>query len=250
MVGIEMREQAQVELLRSYEAAYRAEYDALPQTMAPGSPAQFYLDNPFFGSVDAEMLYCMVRHHKPRRIIEIGSGFSTMLSALALLRNAADGAALGELDAYDPHPSDVLRRGFPGLHSLNVTRAEDIPLADFRSLGRDDILFIDSSHIVKIGGDVVYEFLEVLPRISNGVVVHVHDIFLPRDYPKDWVLEHRLFWSEQYLLHAFLAFNQAFAVLWGASFMHARHSGELRAAFSSYDPASTRPGSFWMQRIK
>jgi predicted O-methyltransferase YrrM len=249
LVGIDMREREQLERLALFRSAYRTEYDALARTKSVEDPARFYLDNPFFGSVDAEMLYCTIRHHRPRRILEIGSGFSTMLAAQALLANAADDGRLGLLDAYEPYPGAVLKRGYAGLHSLHVTRAEDIPLPEFQSLERNDVLFIDSSHVVKIGGDVTYEFLEVIPRLAPGVIVHVHDVFLPDEYPKEWILEHRLFWTEQYLLQAFLTFNTAFAVLWGASFMHARHPELLRAAFSSYDPASTRPGSFWMQRI-
>ena len=248
LICVDMREEEQLRTLQHFYDSYRAEYHALPRTRPPGGLPQFYLDNPFFGPVDAEVLYCMIRYHKPRRVLEIGSGYSTMLAAQALLRNAADEGRVGLLDAYEPEPGEALKRGFAGLNALHVSRAEDIPLDRFEALARNDILFIDSSHVVKTGGDVTYEILEVLPRLAPGVIVHVHDIFLPREYPKEWILQHRLFWTEQYLFHAFLTFNSAFSVLWGASFMHERHGDKLSAAFSSYNPATTRPGSFWIRR--
>ena len=123
-----------------------------------------------------------------------------------------------------------------------------MPLERFCALEANDIVFIDSSHVVKIGSDVVYEFLELLPRLKAGVMVHFHDIFLPAEYPKSWVLEDRRFWNEQYLLQAFLAFNSAFEVMMAGSFLHLSHSEKLKAAFASYDPANVWPGSFWMRR--
>ena len=113
-----------------------------------------------------------------------------------------------------------------------------------------DILFIDSSHVLRIGGDVQYEYLEILPRLARGVIVHSHDIFLPAEYPRHWVLEEHKFWTEQYLLQAFLAFNDSFEVLWAGSYMHLKHPEKLEEAFSSYKRERTLPGSFWMRKVK
>jgi hypothetical protein len=248
LVGIDLNEESQRKLLVEFSSRYQSEYDAFPQ--APTAERdRFFLDNAFFESVDAEVLYCMIRHFRPRRIVEIGSGYSTLLAAQAVTVNRERDGAVCDLVAVEPFPSEVLRNGVPGLARLLETPVERVPIEEFTSLGQDDILFIDSSHILRIGGDVQYEFLEILPRLAPGVLIHVHDVFLPYEYPKEWVLEEHRFYTEQYLLQAFLSFNQAFQVLWAGYFMHREHPDELRAAFGSYRTGEPRPGSFWMRRI-
>jgi hypothetical protein len=249
MVGVDLREAEQLALLERLAGKYRAEYEALPRT--PTSvPHEFYLRNEAFGSVDAELLYCLVRELAPRRLFEIGSGFSTRLSAQACRVNAERQGVTCELVAFEPYPSPVLRAGFPGLTRLEPVKAQGIPLSEFARLEANDILFIDSSHVLKVGSDVQVELLEILPRLKPGVVVHFHDIFLPAEYPKPWILEHRRFWTEQYALQAFLTFNDRFEVLWGGSFMHLKHPDRLREAFSSYRESPSWPGSFWIRRVR
>jgi SAM-dependent methyltransferase len=189
----------------------------------------------------------MIRRFRPARILEIGCGYSTLLSAQALLKNRDDGAP-GELLGCDPYPHEVVRDGVPGLTRLIPAAAQDLPTEEFDRLRRNDILFIDSSHVLKIDSDVQRLYLDVLPRLAPGVLVHVHDIFLPREYPREWVMELRRFWTEQYLLQAFLAFNTAWEVLWAGSYMHLRHPDLLEAAFPSYDRRRRWPGSFWLRR--
>jgi hypothetical protein len=117
-------------------------------------------------------------------------------------------------------------------------------------LEENDILFIDSSHVLKIGSDVQYEYLEILPRLNKGVIVHIHDIFLPAEYRKEWVLKDHIFWTEQYLLQAFLAFNDNFEILWAGSYMHLKHPDKLEVAFNSYRRNERWPGSFWIKKIR
>ncbi len=169
--------------------------------------------------------------------------------AEALLRNAAErsGPAAG-VTVIDPHPNEVVRAGFPGLGEVLDEAVEEVPLRRFGALRPNDVLFIDSSHVLRIGGDVQFLYLEVLPRLAPGVLVHIHDIFLPAEYPKRWVLEQFRFLSEQYLLQAFLAFNGEFEVLWAGQFMHLRHPDDLARAFPSYERNRTSPGSFWIRR--
>lgn len=249
LTGIDMREEAQCRLLEEVAAAYKSEYDALPRGKTDVAH-QFYLNNGTYESVDAEMLYSMVRHFKPRRMIEIGSGFSTYLAAQALQKNqAADGISC-EFTAIEPYPNQVLAAGLPGLSRLVQDKVQTAKLAEFEALGENDILFIDSSHVLKIGSDVQYEYLEILPRIKKGVIVHIHDIFLPAEYPREWVFKHQRFWNEQYLLQAFLTFNDTFEVLFGGSFMHLQHADRLAKAIASYDREKVWPGNFWMRRIK
>lgn len=250
LVGLQMNEEGQRRLLEVFSSSYRSEYEGLPKDRTP-TPYRYYVDNCGFGSVDGELLYCMIRHFKPRRIIEIGSGNSTYLSAQAILKNAEDKNGYEcELTAIEPYPSPVLKKGFPGLTRLVQKRIQDVPFSEFEKLGENDILFIDSSHVLKIGGDVQYEYLEILPRLRKGVLVHSHDIYLPSDYPREWVLKNHIFWTEQYLLQAFMAFNDSFEVVLAAGYVHKRHPEWLESAFSSYTRDTRWPGSFWMRRTR
>lgn len=190
----------------------------------------------------------MIRYFKPTRVIEVGSGYSTFLSARAILKNKAEYGINAELIAIDPYPKDILRKWFPGLSKLIVEEVQNVDLSEFKKLKENDILFIDSSHVLKIGSDVQYEYLEILPRINKGVIVHAHDIFLPLEYPKEWVLRLRRFWNEQYLLQSFLAFNSAFEVLLAGSYMHLKHPEKLDKAFGSYNRKTVLPGSFWIRK--
>ena len=240
LAGVEMNETTQLELLREYIPKFRDEYEQLP-TSSPGKDRGFYVNNTLFGGVDALVAYCMVRHFKPRTIIEVGSGFSSLVLGQAAERNKRAG-----LICIEPFPREFLREGFPGLRSLIEKKVQDIELEFFSQLESDDILFIDSSHTVKIGSDVNYLFLEVLPRLRPGVIVHVHDIFLPFEYRRDWVLDELRFWSEQYLLQAFLAFNSEFEVLMANSYLNHYYQHDLRVAFPAL--GSWESGSFWMRR--
>jgi Methyltransferase domain len=240
LVGIDMNDSAQLDLLRRQFSKFRHEYEQLP-TEPTEKPTRFYLNNGLFGGLDALVAYCMVRHFQPRLIVEIGSGFSSLILGEALMKNNAP-----NLVCIDPSPQNFLRQNLPGLHSLVQKRVQDIDVDFFSQLNPGDILFIDSSHSVKIGGDVNYLFLEVLPRLKAGVIVHIHDIFLPFDYRRDWVMEQFRFWTEQYLLQAFLMFNSQFEVLMANSYLNHYQPEELKAAFPTLP--SWRGGSFWMRR--
>ena len=240
LVGIDMNEQRQIGLLNELSVKFKNEYDGLLEENS-SKPKQF-------GPVDGEILYCMIRYFKPERIVEIGSGYSTYISAQAILKNEEEGGNKSELIAIEPYPNEALRRGFPGLTKLIPAKVETVELAEFTKLQENDILFIDSTHVLKSGSDVQYEYLEILPRLRKGVIVHIHDIFLPMEYPKEWVLKQFLFFNEQYLLQAFMAFNNAYEVLWAASYMHLRYPDQLEQAFGSYNRKRAWPGSFWIRK--
>ncbi|MBN2583297.1 MAG: class I SAM-dependent methyltransferase [Planctomycetes bacterium] len=193
---------------------------------------------------DAAVLHAMIRHHKPKKMIEIGSGFSTRIAARACTMNAEDGYPC-ELTAIEPYPAAFLRDGLPGLSRLIPERVQDVDLAEFADC---DLLFVDSSHVVRIGGDVNREILDIVPRLKPGAIVHWHDILLPCEYWADWVKGSRLFWSEQYLLQAFLAFNHEFEILWAARYMHVNHAERVRAALPMFEPERHRITSFWVRR--
>jgi hypothetical protein len=248
--GIDLNESAQLGLLETFKSSLRSEYDALPRDRT-SDPQQYYVNNGAFASIDGEALYCFVRHFQPRRIIEIGSGNSTLLTAQAIRRNrelTADYSC--DYTVIDPFPNRAIRGGLNGLSRIIADPVQRVPLDTFRELQSGDILFIDSSHVLKIGSDVHFEFLELLPRLNPGVIIHVHDIFLPAEYPRWWVMKEFRFWTEQYLLQAFLAFNTAFEILFATSYLHMQHPDRLEAAFASYSRTKVWPGSFWMRKIR
>ena len=240
LVGIDMNEPTQLDLVRQRFPKFRDEYEQLPAEPTQKS-GRFYLNNGLFGGLDALVAYCMARHFQPRSIVEIGSGFSSLILGEGLAKNNNPG-----LVCIDPSPQDFLRHNFPGLDSLIEKRVQDVDFDFFSQLNSNDILFIDSSHTVKIGGDVNYLFLEVLPRLKPGVIVHIHDIFLPFEYRRDWVMEQFRFWTEQYLLQGFLMFNSEFEVLMANSYLNHYHQEDLKSTFPTLP--SWRGGSFWMRR--
>lgn len=226
---------------------------------------EFHFNNGFFERVDAEIAYSFVRRYKPKRIIEVGSGNTTLVLAAALQRNIAEGHP-AELTSIEPYPQPFLRAGFPGLTQLIQKPVQQVPLEVFQQLEANDILFIDSSHVVSMDSDVLYEILKILPNLAPGVVIHFHDIFTPLDYPEKFVMTNLCFWAEQYMLESFLAFNSAFRVLWAGSAMREFHPDALRQAFPlwegsfermptelkvfapSLDGKNVWPCSFWIQR--
>jgi Methyltransferase domain len=236
LVGIDMNESMQLDLLRNHFSKFRREYETVSAEPPPG---QLW---PFRGT-DVLVAYCMVRHFQPRRIIEVGTGFSSLVLGQAAAKNKSS-----SLICIDPFPHELVRKSnsIPALRSLIETKVQDVEVEFFSQLESGDILFIDSSHTVKTGGDVNYLFLEVLPRLKTGVIVHVHDIFFPFEYRRDWMLEHFRFWTEQYLLQAFVIFNSEFEVLMSNSYLNHYRRADLKSAF----PNLRRwiGGSFWMRR--
>ncbi len=219
----------------------------------PLTPPGFYLINGGYMAVDAHVYYALVRDLKPRRIVEIGNGNSTLLAAAACEWNREKDGVTTRLTSIDPYPWDLFRQPYPGLSDLVPRRIQDVPLEFFSELVDGDMLFIDSSHVLRSGNDVQFEYLEILPRLNRGVMVHIHDISLPRPYPKVYFDNH-LYWNEQYLLQAFLAFNDRFEVLWPGNHLMLRYPEKMLAAFPEFSimrehyPMS-EPTAFWM-RVK
>ncbi len=226
--GIDFHWEKQLRLLGEL-ARYRDELDDL----------SFDFGNDFFNGFDAAVYYSLIRHLQPRRIIEIGGGYSTQIAAKAFARNDK-----GRLTCVEPYPDSRLINA-----NLNVEviqkRVEEIDVDFFACLEADDILFIDSSHAVKFGSDVCYEFLDLLPQLRSGVWIHVHDIFFPHDYPAEWLLERRLALNEQYLLEAFLAFNNSFTPQLANYWLCLDHADAAARLWSN----DTRASSFWMKRV-
>ena len=205
-----------------------AERELAARIAAFTPPEGFLLANRYYESVDAEVCDAIVRHLAPRRVVELGSGWSTLL-----LRAAAP----GRVTTYDPYPAEFL----DGVERLS---AQEVPLAVFDALGAGDVLFVDTSHTVKIGGDVNRIVLDVLPRLAPGVVVHFHDIWLPYEYHRVLVEDMGMYWAEQYLLQAFLIGNP-WEVLFAAQAVAHEHGERLQALVPSYT-GENFPSAFWM----
>lgn len=178
-----------------------------------GNAVGYSFANPWYTSPDAEVLYIFVREFRPGKIIEIGSGHSTKIIRQAV----QDEGTSCRLVCVDPHPRDVVGQWADQVYHHPVKELQDTGLLD--SLQPDDLLFIDSSHEVKTGNDVSYLYLHLLPRLQPGVLVHIHDVFLPYEYPREWVVEKGWGWTEQYLLQALLTFDSTFQVLWAGHFL-------------------------------
>lgn len=214
--GLDVRPQDQLELLRSFNL--QEELAGIP--MEPG-PFTYGYRNPTFGAVDAGLLYGLIRRRRPRRILEVGGGMSTLL-----MRRAIEA---GELDCdqvcVEPFEQPWLEKLPIRVLRQPVEQLNPVELAGLLHSG--DLLFIDSSHVVKPQGDVLFILQELLPRLEPGVWVHFHDIFTPRDYPSTWVLEARVIWAEQYLLESFLWDNPRWRIALSANLLAEEHHPAL-----------------------
>ncbi len=214
----------------------------------------YYIDGNVFGYGCAASTYSMIRLFKPRRIIEIGSGFSSKVISQAVEKNASSGdKTRAEHIIIDPYPGEDIASRKVKYDRLIKEQVEVVDQKIFQALGNNDILFIDSSHSLKIGGDVYSLYLEILPKLNKGVIVHIHDINLPYEYPQHYALSEsfRQFWTEQYMLQAFLSLNSHFEVMLGMKFIMKDHLAQFRQAFPFHKKINDRvlSGSFWIKRV-
>jgi predicted O-methyltransferase YrrM len=233
----------QLDYLDAELAPYIAEFK--PPREPAGGRTDYYLRNGLFQAGDAELLYAMIRRHRCGTVLELGAGFSTLVSAAAVRANRADGVQT-RLISCDPYASRSAAASVDGLAELRPVAAEHLQESDFAALGEGDILFIDSSHTVRLGGDVIHLLCEVIPRLAPGVLVHVHDIYLPYPYPQAWYDQFGWYWAEQYLLQALLVGNAGLEVLVGAHALWRERYERLVQAIPSVT-ADRQPLSFWMR---
>ncbi|MFD4254289.1 class I SAM-dependent methyltransferase [Amycolatopsis thermoflava] len=240
-VGLDLREDDQLALLPVLTELLKDH--PFPEDRSP--EYRYFFGNPEYSWSDALVLHGMLRHLRPRRLIEIGSGYSSAMT-LDTVEHWLDGAV--ELTFVEPHPEllrSLLRPGDEQRVTVREQPVQDVPLEAFLALEAGDVLFIDSTHVVKAGSDVNHLFFEVLPRLADGVWVHVHDVFFPFEYPLEWVTEGRA-WQEVYLLRAFLTYNPRFEVRWFQQYLWARHRELLTAAVP--DMARNPGGNIWLRK--
>ncbi|MGI8413540.1 MAG: class I SAM-dependent methyltransferase [Solirubrobacteraceae bacterium] len=241
--GIDLDLEGQIRLLEGQLAPLLAEFR--PPLGPQADPSAFYLDNPWYGPMDAHILYAMLRHAPPARVLELGSGYSTLVIERALAVNSAADRPASH-DVVDPHPSHLLTTA-DGRLRVRTEPAASLGLERFAELAAGDVLFIDTTHVVRAGGEVTRLVLEVLPMLAQGVVVHFHDIFRPFEYPRVLYERFNVHWQEHYLVQAFLAYNPNFRVvcsnhaLWR---MYGRRIGRLFPGLRE----GMAPSAFWIVR--
>jgi hypothetical protein len=243
--GIRWDLDAQLDEVRRI-SPYLSELENVPWDTPPGLP-RYHWNNNFWRGADALVHYGLLRHLKPRRVVEIGAGWSSLLMAEALGHNQEEGSEPAVVDQIEPFPRRELLRALPAHWTLheNILQRADLELFD--SLQPGDVCFYDGSHVARAGSDVVWFFFEVLPRLKPGVLVHVHDIFWPADYPDDWIFNRGQTWNEQYVLQAFLMYNSAFEPLICNPVL-CRHRGEaLEELFRETSETQHSGTSIWLK---
>lgn len=248
ILGIDLNEEEQIALLKEF-AKYHGDF-AFPANKEKGT--RYYYDNSYYSIGDGMILYSMIRHFKPARILEVGSGYS---SALML---DVDGVFLGgetDFTFIEPNPERLYslisakdRNRYKVVEGIVQNVSEEI----FHSLSRNDFLFIDSSHVAKTHSDLLHLVFRVLPIIKPGVIIHFHDIFWPFEYPQDW-LEVGRAWNEAYFLRSFLQYNNSFKILYYNSFIYTHHKDALKDSLPYVVDRSPRNidhdhSSLWLQK--
>lgn len=240
--GISWNVQEQLSTLASFQ--FESEFVDIPDNYQ--GDLTFHFNNQSFLSGDAEYLYNIIRLKKPKTLIEIGCGNSTKIAQLAIQRNK------NEASSYRCEHICIEPYEMPWLEKLGIEivrkKVEDNNAGIFAKLEEGDILFIDSSHMIRPQGDVLFEFLELLPTLKKGVIVHIHDIFSPKDYLKEWVIDEVRLWNEQYLLEAFLTSNKDWKIIGALNYLHHNHYDRLKEKC----PRLTKdrePGSFYIEKI-
>jgi predicted O-methyltransferase YrrM len=240
--GVDLREDEQLAVLYSFQESYQE----LPFADEKTEYLRYFYNNPAYSYSDAIFLYCMIRNVKPKQIIEIGSGYS---SCVTLDTNELYFDNSIKVTFIEPYPELLLSlikdEDKKRIHLL-ASNLQEIDLAVFKSLGAGDILFIDSSHVVKIYSDVNYIFSEILPSLAPGVLIHFHDIFYPFEYPERWIFENRA-WNEIYFLRTFLQYNYAFEIVFHNRYLEHFH----REYFEKNMPLCLKRlgASIWIRKV-
>ena len=238
--GIDLRADQQVALVRKLARFY----GEMPFPRMQSPETRYWFENWAYSYADAVFLYSMLRHLRPRRVIEVGSGFSSA----AMLDTADRWLPETSFTFIDPDTSTLdalLRPGDRERVMIMRAKLQDVPLTTFDTLEANDILFIDSTHVSKTGSDVNRILFDILPRLAPGVHIHFHDVFYPFEYPKEWVYEGRA-WNEDYILRAFLAFNSAFDIVLFGTWL-ARFHRQLLAELMPLT-LENPGGSLWLTR--
>jgi len=242
IISVELHESEQLTLLEEIAHYYKE----MPFQSHKVEGLRYYFENPAYLYSDAIILHGMIRHLSPKRIIEVGSGFSSCvtLDTNELFFNGSISTTF--IEPYPHLLMSLVKEEDKGRIRMLPFRLQDVDVSEFEALGANDILFIDSTHVSKVNSDVNRIFFEILPRLSPGVHIHFHDIFYPFEYPKEWVYEGRA-WNEAYMLRTFLQYNTAFRVVLMNTFMERYHE----SFFQERMPLCLKNtgGSIWIRKM-
>jgi hypothetical protein len=242
--GLMLNESKQLELIKQFH--YQSELEQFPLSIQNPEYHQFYYQNRFFETGDAEMYYNFIRFYKPKKIIEVGSGWSTKIALNANRRNQQEDPSYQcKIICIEPYEHPELEKQGVEVYREKVER---IPVDFFKQLGENDFLFIDSSHVIRPQGDVIFEIIRLIGTLNKGVIVQFHDIFTPRDYTHGMVVISQYFWNEQYLLEAFLSYNPHYEVLCSMHHLWHTYGKELIAACPMLKHDGD-PCSFWLRKV-
>ena len=244
ITGIELNENEQISLLKTMAENYRT----IPFSDEKQPNLRYYYNNGFYCQSDGIFLHLMIRHFKPKRIVEVGSGFS---SACMLDTNELFFDNSIRLTFIEPYPDrlySLFKEKDKVQHKTIDSMLQNVDVALFDQLEPNDILFIDSTHVSKTDSDVNRVIFDILPRLKKGVLIHFHDIFFPFEYPKNWVLQWNGFgWNEDYILRAFLMYNDRYRIVMFNTFLETFHKDWFRQYMP--DCLKDEGGSFWLQKM-
>ena len=240
--GIDLNENEQLELLGRFEEYYRDQ--PFHENKTP--PLRYFLRNQSYEFSDGIILHCMIRYLKPRRIIEVGSGYSSCATLDTNELFFGNQIACTFIDPFPQLLEQLIRPEDRARIQIVPQMLQDVDLALFSQLSAGDILFIDSTHVSKVGSDVNRLFFDVLPRLNSGVYIHIHDIGHPFEYPKSFVYS-GIAWNEVYLLRAFLQYNSAFKIVFFNTYLEQFHEQRFQRAMPLC--LVNRGGSIWLRKV-
>jgi predicted O-methyltransferase YrrM len=224
------------------EVERQADAPSWPLDDDPAAPSGFFWNNGQFGYSDAVAYYAFLRSRRPATVLEIGSGFSTLIASQALAANG-----YGEIICIEPYPRPFLE-ALPHVREVIRKPVQAMNAAWMNDILRDgDVLFIDSTHTVKIGSDCLHIYLRLLPRLRRKLLVHVHDIYLPKGMPTEWARDMHIYWTEQYLLMAYLLDNPKVRTVWASQYNAEREPERMASLVPNGLPAGG--GSLWFERV-
>jgi len=240
--GIDLNGNEQLNLLDSFEPFYRE----LPFTDEKSEGLRYYYKNGFYSYSDAILLYCMIRYLKPKKIIEAGSGFSSSVTLDTNEKFMENSISCIFIEPYPARLESLLKKNDREYVTIHQKKLQEVPIEVFKELNENDILFIDSTHVAKFNSDVNYIFHEILPVLARGVHIHFHDVFYPFEYPQEWLLDGRA-WNEQYILRAFLEYNNNFKIVLFNTYLESMYESKIKNRFPLL--YKNTGGSIWLKKM-
>ncbi|MDR0306294.1 MAG: class I SAM-dependent methyltransferase [Chitinispirillales bacterium] len=240
--GIDLNANEQLNLLDSFETFYKE----LPFTDEKSDGLRYYYNNGCYSYSDAILLYCMMRYLKPKKIIEAGSGFSSSVMLDTNEKFMGNSINCKFIEPYPARLESLLKNNDREYVTIHQKRLQEVSIDVFTELNENDILFIDSTHVAKFNSDVNYIFHEILPILAHGVHIHFHDVFYPFEYPREWLLEGRA-WNEQYMLRAFLEYNNNFKIVLFNTYLESMYESKIKSRFPLL--YKNTGGSIWLKKI-